>query len=104
MVMRPARRSRRLALCLLVAGLAFLGQIHFQVSRIALADTPLTEFPAPDGAFEGGVADHGISKGPDGNIWLTEHLGNKILKLSSTGSLIAEHAVPPEEPGAANNT
>ena len=29
----------------------------------------------------------GITSGPDGNLWFTEHSGNRIGRLSTTGTL-----------------
>jgi virginiamycin B lyase len=39
----------------------------------------------------------GIAVGPDGNLWFTETLGNKIGRISRRGSII-EYALP--TPGA----
>lgn len=40
------------------------------------------EFPLPSGAVP-----HGITAGPDGNLWFAEFYGNKIGRLTPAGSL-----------------
>ena len=44
----------------------------------------LIEFPAvgEDNSYLAGIA-----PGPDGNLWFTEYLGNKVGKISPTGTI-----------------
>jgi streptogramin lyase len=42
----------------------------------------IVEYPVPTAAAE----PHGITLGPDGNLWFTESLGNKIGKISTEGT------------------
>jgi streptogramin lyase len=49
----------------------------------------ITEFPVPTAESEPA----GITTGPDGNLWFTEYLGDKVGRISVGGS-IAEFPVP----------
>jgi streptogramin lyase len=49
----------------------------------------IVEFPVPTS----GSNPYGIAAGPDGNLWFTEQLGNKIGRITTTGN-ITEFAVP----------
>jgi len=57
----------------------------------------VTEFDTPTS----GSAPAGIVSGPDGNLWFTENLGNKIGRLTTAG-VITEYPVPStlEAPGS----
>ncbi len=50
----------------------------------------ITNFPI----LTNGVNPLDIVAGPDGNLWFTEHTGNKIGVMTPAGLLIAEYAIP----------
>lgn len=52
----------------------------------AVAWYPLPRFPATDGV-------EGISPGPDGNIWFTEYFGNRIGRITLSGTF-TEFPIP----------
>jgi streptogramin lyase len=45
-----------------------------------------------------GIVPEGITAGPDGNIWFTEHYGNKIGKMTTTGSSVTYSPAAGAEP------
>ena len=49
----------------------------------------LTEYPV---STESGAPDY-IVAGPDGNLWFTENIGNKIGRITPDGK-ITEYAIP----------
>jgi streptogramin lyase len=50
----------------------------------AFADTgTITEFPVPTS----GSAPEGIAAGPDGNLWFSEQSGNKIGRITPSGTI-----------------
>src|SRR5262249_35094440 len=49
----------------------------------------LTEFPVPTGGSE----PMGIATGPDGNVWFTESVSQKVGRITKTG-LVTEYPVP----------
>lgn len=49
----------------------------------------VTEYPIPTSSS----VPQGITKRPDGNLWLTEYLGNKIGKITPSGA-ITEYSIP----------
>ncbi len=51
---------------------------------------PITEFDIPTPNSE----PLGIAIGADGNIWFSEHNGNKIAKMSPAGTVLAEYTIP----------
>ena len=50
----------------------------------------ITEFPIPTNAGR----PHGITAGPDGNLWFTEWAANKIGTINPTTHAITEFAIP----------
>ena len=40
-----------------------------------------------------------VTLGPDGSVWFTEKLGNKIGRLSPTSGKISEFSVPTKDAG-----
>jgi cysteine-rich repeat protein len=73
----------------------YLSRIIVAVALTAtFAPTPargvtITEFPVPTAASQ----PRGITAGPDGNLWFTESLGNKIGR-STTAGVITEFPIP----------
>jgi len=66
-------------------GLAiFIGTAAFCEAQISI-----TEYQIPTG----GSQPAGITQGPDGNLWFTEYVGNKIGKITPSG-VIAEFPIP----------
>src|SRR5258707_10995381 len=53
------------------------------------ADVVITEFPI---TTTPGSAPIGITRGPGGNLWFTEYLGNKIGRITTAG-VITEFAI-----------
>jgi streptogramin lyase len=49
----------------------------------------IAEYPVPSTSF---IA--GITSGSDGNLWMTDITGNAILKVSTSGQVLATYAVP----------
>ena len=60
------------------------------LSSVATAATPsIAEFPLPNA----GSVPNGIAAGPDGNVWFTEYIGNRIGRITP-GGVITEFPVP----------
>ena len=59
-------------------------------SRQLLANTTVTAIPITAGAYP-----IGITQGPDGNLWYTELLGNKIASINPTTHAVTESAPIP---------
>ena len=68
------RGSRKLTILSLSVWLASCGLMLIAVPALAAG---ITEFPIPTSAS----FPEGITAGPDGNLWFTEALGNKIGQL-----------------------
>src|SRR5204862_4656111 len=54
----------------------------------------VTEYGIPNGGDSGGII-----VGPDGNLWFTEPLHNKVAR-ATTGASFAEYTVPTASSGA----
>jgi hypothetical protein len=83
------KRARPLAL--VAAGglvLAAAGPLlHGSNALAAIGD--ITEYTIPTASSQ----PYDIVAGPDGNLWFTEQLGNKVAKVTTSG-IFAEYAVP----------
>jgi streptogramin lyase len=55
----------------------------------AVAAVVITEYPVPCSCS----SPRGITSGPDGNLWFTEDAGNKIGKVTTSGTF-TEYTVP----------
>src|SRR5258707_13210346 len=53
-------------------------------TQVTITEYPITTTP--------GSAPVGITRGPDGNLWFTEYLGNKIGRITTAG-VITEFAI-----------
>jgi hypothetical protein len=49
----------------------------------------ITEYSQPYGSYS-----EGITAGPDGNLWFTSFLGEKIGKITTSGVITAEYSLP----------
>ena len=78
------RHARWIALVLVLACLAAWG-----TGARAAATPPITEYPLPISA----AGPQDITSGPDGSLWVTENLANKIAKVTTTG-IATEYTVP----------
>ncbi len=61
----------------------------FAYTAVTTTTPAITEFPPRRRA----AAPHGITAGPDGNLWFAEYTGNKIGQVT-LGGTVTEHADP----------
>lgn len=88
---RPEPRRRR-GLAALLTGILMAAALPLVAGAPqARAAVSLDEYPVPTPSTP-----VGITTGPDGNLWFTEAVGNKIGRMSPTGTLIAEYPLPGE--------
>jgi len=83
----PVGRIVAIALC--STALAAFGSVPS-----ARAQVTITQFPVPTG----GSRPYTIVAGPDGNLWFTESIGNKIGRINTLGT-ITEYVVPTPSSG-----
>ena len=81
------RRGPSARLTMLTALLAAVG-----VAWGGAASTATTPRPAP--AMSGGSYPGAITAGPDGNLWFTEHIGNRVGRITPRGA-VTEFRVGP---------
>jgi streptogramin lyase len=89
--------ERMSSVCLIVRLLAFLCSSLVYSSLLVLAmlvpqtvsAITITEYTIPTASSY----PWGITAGPDGNIWFTEYRGNRIGKITPSGS-ITEYPIP----------
>src|SRR5207253_959918 len=66
-----------------------VGGPYTTIASITPGVSGITEYTVPTGASQ----PRGITAGPDGNVWFTEYNGNKIGKITTSGT-ITEYTVP----------
>ncbi len=87
MISRPdATRSRRAVwLACAIAGVALAaGLAAAAPARAVTPDGQVTEFAA---GISAGSAPYGIAQGPDGNLWFTEQVGNRLGRITPQGQV-----------------
>lgn len=101
--MKSAQQANIQIRPLTVLGVLFVSAALTACSHAALPGTPQTskpqkvanvatvvaEFPIPTPSS----GPHGITAGPDGNLWFTENFAGKIAKITTSGS-ITEFTLP----------
>src|SRR5258706_184806 len=83
----PVRRFIARWCWMLLAGLA-LGLLVAPV-----AGAVITEFPIPS-PRSGAIGSSGITSGPDGALWFTEHAAAKIGRVTTAGTVTNEFPLP----------
>lgn len=70
-----------------ISGLAIIPLLSaVLVAAPVSAAISITEYTAPNAS-----GPHGITEGPDGNVWFTEFNTNQIGKMAPDGTMIAEY-------------
>ena len=77
-----------LALVLVLGGMISVFALSHGTKAHA-ASVTITDFPISTGDS----LPHGITSGPDGNLWFTETAGNKIGRITPSGSF-TEYPIP----------
>src|SRR5262245_23754173 len=86
-ILSATPRTRRIG-TLAVLAAAFVS-LTVAISPSARSAPVFDEFPIPTA----GAGPIGITTGPDGNLWFTEYLANKIGRITPSGT-ITEFPVP----------
>jgi virginiamycin B lyase len=65
---------------------------------LVMVASPAQALPPPIHQFPVSSSPWGITAGPDGNLWFTEHSGNKIGRITPAG-VITEFPIPTRRSG-----
>src|SRR5947207_6651225 len=76
------------------AGLHLIVLCICATARVWAQPPVIVEYPVPTAA----ASAHAITLGPDGNLWFTETIGNKIGQITPDGA-ITEYSLPTPNSG-----